>query len=196
MLTQLIVGYAPLSCALKESHEAAKKLEKFEREQKENEKEQARLESQTQQRVIATVFEIEPLPEARAARRLKNRNRSPSKLQNLKKAAGSAAANSKAAHTLLNLDRGKLGRAFVFYGCVWLYICNHMLVIYAADMDPAREREILMPIGKYCTIRYSTDGSEKKIRVFDCMDAFILNFYQYFVSARSAGDIRIILLGP
>ena len=97
------------------------------------------------------VFEVEKTPEGRAARRLKNRKRNESKLQSLKNvasAASSAAANSQAAYMLLNLDRGKLGRAVVFYSCVWLYVGFHLSVIYAVDIDPAREREILMPIGE------------------------------------------------
>jgi flagellar biogenesis protein FliO len=132
-----------------ESSEATKRLKKLEAQRTEKERQKASIEAQAEQLVIG-VFEVEKTPEARAARRLKNRNRSESKLQSLRNvasAATNAASNSQAALTLLNLDRGKLWRAVTFYTCVWLYVFAHLSVIYGVDVDPAQEREILMPIG-------------------------------------------------
>ena len=132
-----------------ESSQAAKRLKKLEDERMDNERRKASVEAQAEQHVIA-VFEIERTPAGRAARRLKNRNRNESKLQSLRNvasAASNAASKSQAALTLLNLDRGKVGRAVTFYACVWLYVVAHLSVIYAVDVEPAQEREILMSIG-------------------------------------------------
>jgi hypothetical protein len=146
------------SSRLQESSEAAKRVKKLEEERKEKARQQATVEAQTERTIISA---FEATPEARVARRLKNRNRSESTLQSLKNvanAATSAASNSQAAYLLLNVDRGKLGRAVTFYVCVWLYVGTHLSVIYAVDTDSAREREILMPIGEYHTCMHARKG--------------------------------------
>jgi len=149
VLALMVFTFHDLRILCNESSEAAKRLKRLEEERKEKERQKTSVEAQAEQLVI-NVFEVEKTPEARAARRLKNRNRSESKLQSLRNvasAATNAASNSQAALTLLNLDRGKLWRASIFYASVWLYVFAHLSVIYGVDVDPAREREILMSIG-------------------------------------------------
>lgn len=146
---------------LQESSEAAKRVKKLETERIEKARQQAIVVAQTERTVIAA---FETTAEARVAHRLKNRSKGELTLQSLKNvanAATSAASNSQAAYLLLNVDRGKLGRAVTFYVCVWLYVGTHLSVIYAVDTDPAREREILMPIGEHdkCVRARVKDGA-------------------------------------
>jgi hypothetical protein len=133
-----------------EASEASKKLKKLKEQEREQEEERQRLEAEAKKEAVAAVFEVESTPEARAARRLRLGNRQSSRFKSLRNMAGAAttaAAKSVEASTLLNLDRGKLSRAIAFYSCVWTYVAVHVSIIYATDITPKREREILFPLG-------------------------------------------------
>ena len=151
----------------KESSDAAKRAKELDRIAKEQELERVRAEAAAEQAATkikahsTASFEVE-IVEATAVGKLKGRGRQAStaalgastaalkSLGRVASAASTAASNSAAAGTVLNLDRGKLGRAVVFYSAIWLYVGVHTSIIYASDLSAASEREVLMPVGGLC----------------------------------------------